>query len=188
MHLFNTIKAKFIINLLAAVGAILISVIVAYFIATSSIKTLMTNDLTAVADSLEKTVVYISEINPEAYKDQRFKEDIFKIKVGSSGYVYFLDAKGVFRIHHKDEGKEMAGHDYIDHIRSHKEGGVYEYISASTGQEKIAAFRYIPAWDMWVVPGINKADYFDDLRASFFEWFLILGRRFNQTSPYFKQR
>jgi hypothetical protein len=65
MHLFNTIKGKFIINLIAAIGAILVSVIVAYFIATSSIKTIMTSDLNTVADSLEQTVVYISEIAPE---------------------------------------------------------------------------------------------------------------------------
>ncbi|MBD3810438.1 MAG: Cache 3/Cache 2 fusion domain-containing protein [Sulfuricurvum sp.] len=175
MNLFNTIKAKFIVNLVAAVGAILVSVIVAYFIATSSIKAIMINDLNTVADSLEQTVNYIAEIKPKAYEDEGFKNDIIKIKIGQSGYVYFLDAAGVFRIHHKDPGKEMAGHDYIDHIRTHKEGGIYEYVSASTGQEKIAAFRYIPAWDMWVVPGLNKADYVDELRASFLKWFMILG-------------
>lgn len=175
MNLFNTIKAKFIVNLVAAIGAILMSVIVAYFIATSSIQSIMVNDLNTVADSLEQTVNYIAEMEPKAYEDEKFKNDIFKIKIGESGYVYFLDTNGIFRIHHKDEGKEMAGHDYIDHIRTHKEGGVYEYISASTGQEKIAAFRYIPKWDMWVVPGLNKADYVDELKSSFFKWFLILG-------------
>ena len=54
MNLFNTIKAKFIVNLVAAVGAILISVIVAYFIAVGSIKTIMISDLNTVADALEK--------------------------------------------------------------------------------------------------------------------------------------
>ncbi|WP_294891907.1 MULTISPECIES: methyl-accepting chemotaxis protein [unclassified Sulfuricurvum] len=175
MHLFNTIKGKFIINLIAAIGAILVSVIVAYFIATSSIKTIMTSDLNTVADSLEQTVVYISETSPEAYNDEKFKKDIFKIKIGESGYVYLVDSKGIMRVHPKKEGESLAGHDYIDEIRSHKEGGIYEYHSATTGQDKIAAYRYIPAWDMWVVPGINKADYFDELRAGFFKWFMILG-------------
>lgn len=54
MNIFNTIKSKFIVNLVAAVGAILISVIVAYFIATGSIKTIMISDLNTVADVLEK--------------------------------------------------------------------------------------------------------------------------------------
>ncbi|MBN2870657.1 MAG: Cache 3/Cache 2 fusion domain-containing protein [Campylobacterales bacterium] len=175
MQLFNTIKTKFIVNLFAGITAILISVIVAYFIATSSIKNIMTSDLNTVADSLEQTVVYISEVQPDAYKDERFKKDIFKIKIGESGYVYMVDATGTMRVHHKEEGKNLAGTDYIDAIRSHKEGGIFEYTSATTGQEKIAAYRYIPAWDMWVVPGLNKADYFDELQAGFFKWFMVLG-------------
>ena len=175
MQLLNTIKGKFIINLIAAIGAILVSVIVAYFIATSSIKTIMTSDLNTVADALEQTVNHISEIDPNAYNDSDFKQDIFKIKIGKSGYVYFVDSKGVMRIHPKKEGENLAGHDYIDEIRSHKEGGIYEYHSATTGQDKIAVYRYIPKWDMWVVPGINKADYFDDLQAGFLKWFMILG-------------
>ncbi|WP_310439202.1 methyl-accepting chemotaxis protein [Sulfuricurvum sp.] len=177
MSLFNTIKAKFIVNLIAAVGAILISVIVAYFIATGSIKTIMISDLNTVADALEKNVNYISKIEPKAYEEEGFKSEIKEIKIGKSGYVYFINAEGVMTIHPKpaDEGKNKSGHDYIDHIRSDKAGGIYEYTSATTGQEKIAAYRYIPAWDMWVIPGINKADYFDELQASFFKWFLLLG-------------
>lgn len=175
MAVFNTIKSKFIFNLVAAVGAVLVSVIVAYFIATSSIKDIMTNDLITVADSLEKNVNYISKIEPKAYEETAFKEGIKSIKIGESGYVYFINADGVMTIHPKDEGKNKAGHDYIDHIRADKAGGIYEYVSATTGQDKIAAYRYIPAWDMWVIPGINKADYFDALKASFLKWFLILG-------------
>ncbi|MBV5320203.1 MAG: Cache 3/Cache 2 fusion domain-containing protein [Sulfuricurvum sp.] len=175
MTLFNTIKSKFIVNLIAAVGAILISVIVAYFIAVGSIKEIMVSDLNTVADALEKNVNYISKIEPKAYEEAEFKEEIKKIKIGKSGYVYFINADGVMTIHPKDEGQNKSGHDYVDHIRSDKAGGIYEYVSATTGQDKIAAYRYISAWDMWVIPGINKADYFDDLQSSFFKWFLLLG-------------
>lgn len=175
MAMFDTIKSKFIFNLVAAVGAVLISVIVAYFIATSSIHAIMTNDLISVADALEKNVNYIAKIEPKAYQEAEFKEDIKSIKIGESGYVYFINAEGTMTIHPKDEGKNKAGHDYIDHIRNDKAGGIYEYVSATTGQDKIAAYRYIPAWDMWVIPGINKADYFDALKASFLKWFLFLG-------------
>jgi methyl-accepting chemotaxis protein len=175
MAVFNTIKSKFIFNLVAAVGAILASVIVAYFIATSSIHEIMTNDLVTVADALEKNVNYIAEINPKAYEEAAFKEGIKSIKIGASGYVYFINSAGVMTIHPKDEGQNKSGHDYIDHIRADKAGGIYEYVSATTGQDKIAAYRYIPTWDMWVIPGINKADYFEALKASFFKWFLVLG-------------
>jgi methyl-accepting chemotaxis protein len=177
MDLFNTIKSKFILNLVAAIGAILVSVIVAYFIAVGSIKEIMTSDLNTVADALEKNVNYIANIEPKAYQEEKFKDEIKKIKIGKSGYVYFINSEGVMTIHPKaeDEGKNKSGHDYIDHIRSDKAGGIYEYVSATTGQDKIAAYRYIPTWDMWVIPGINKADYFDELRSSFFKWFLLLG-------------
>lgn len=177
MSIFNTIKSKFIVNLVAAIGAILISVIVAYFIAVSSIKEIMTSDLNTVADVLEKNVNFIANIEPKGYEDQKFKEEIKSIKIGKSGYVYFVNPAGVMTIHPKpeDEGKNKAGHDYIDHIRSDKKGGIFEYVSSTTGQDKIAAYRYIPAWDMWVIPGINKADYFDELKAGFFKWFLVLG-------------
>ncbi|MDQ1298407.1 MAG: methyl-accepting chemotaxis protein [Campylobacterota bacterium] len=177
MATLKTIKSKFIFNLAAALGAVLISIIVAYFIATSSIKDIMTNDLITVADALEKNINYIAEARPNAYKDDAFKKGIKSIKIGKSGYVYFINSAGVMTIHpkDKDEGSNKAGHDYIDHIRADKAGGVYEYVSATTGQDKIAAYRYIKAWDMWVIPGINKADYFDALKASFFKWFLFFG-------------
>jgi methyl-accepting chemotaxis protein len=177
MSPFKTIKSKFIFNLFAAVGAVLLSVIVAYFIATSSIKEIMISDLNTFANALEKNVNYIAAIKPKAYKDKAFKDDIKSIKIGSSGYVYFIDSSGVMTIHPKakDEGKSKAGHDYIDHIRADKAGGIYEYVSATTGQHKISAYRYIKAWDMWVIPGINKADYFDALQQSFLIWFSILG-------------
>jgi len=175
MALFATIKSKFILNLTAAVSAIIVSVIVAYFISMGAIKNIMTNDLNSVADALEHTVNHISEVQPKAYTDENFKKDLYDIKIGKSGYVYIVDAEGNMRVHPSKEGENLAGHDYIDVIRSHKEGGSYEYTSATTGQEKIAAYRYIPRWDMWVVPGINKADYFEDLQAEFFKWFSILG-------------
>ena len=175
MHFFSTIKSKFIFNVIAAIGAILVSVIVAYFIATTSIKSIMVSDLNTFADAMEKNVNYIAKIKPDAYKDDAFKDDIKSIKIGESGYVYLINAEGTMTIHPKDEGKNKAGHDYIDHIRSDKAGGIYEYVSATTGQDKIAAYRYIPAWDMWVIPGINKADYFEALQSNFFKWFAFLG-------------
>ncbi len=175
MNAFKTIKGKFILNLIAAVSAILVSVIVAYFIAVGSIKTIMESDLKSVAVSLEKMLHYVSTNAEEAYKESEFKHDINSIQIGKSGYVYIIDASGTLVVHPTKEGKSLAGKDYADHIRSDKRGGMYEYVSATTGQEKMVAYRYIDAWDMWVVPGINKADYFDDLAATFLKWFLILG-------------
>ncbi len=175
MDIFQTIKTKFILNLVAASVAILISVIVAYFIAVSSIKTIMTDDINTVATSLEKSLDYIASVAPDAYNDVNFKASLNAITIGKSGYVYLLDSDGVLISHPSKEGKSLKGHDYADYVISHKEPGTYEYTSATTQQKKLVAFRYIRAWDMWVVPGVNKADYFDEMGSDFLKSFAVLG-------------
>jgi methyl-accepting chemotaxis protein len=175
MHLLKTIKGKFILNLGAAVAAAIVSVIVAYFIATGSIKTIMEDDLDSVAKSLQKSLAYLAGAHPEAYRDEAFRESIRTMKVGKTGYVYLIDDRGMLIAHPKKEGSSLQETSYGAHIIAHPEGGIYEYTSATTGQEKIVAFRYIEPWKMWIVPGVNKADYFDDIALRFMEWFSLLG-------------
>lgn len=128
------------------------------------------NDVAAVADALEKSIDYIAAIKPDAFHDKAFKQAIYGIKIGKSGYPFMLDAEGTLVVHYKDEGKNLAGQPHIDHIRSHRESGFYEYTAKTTGQDKIVAYRYIRPWGLWIVPGVNKADYFDELQASFLKW------------------
>ena len=175
MNIIQTIKAKFFLNLAAASIAILISVIVAYFIAVSSIKTIMSDDINTVATSLEKSLNYIASIAPDAYKDANFKASLNAITIGKSGYVYLIDASGTLISHPKKEGKSLKGHGYADYVISHKEPGTFEYTSDTTNQDKLVAFRYIKAWDMWIVPGVNKADYFDEMASTFLKSFAVLG-------------
>jgi methyl-accepting chemotaxis protein len=171
----STIKAKFVLNFLLGVLAIIVSVIMSYVIAVHEIKTIMESDIKTASDLLEKEINYISTINPNAYKEEAFKKSIYAMKVGKSGYVYMIDAAGTMMIHPKKEGKNYAGKSYIDYIRRHKEGGTYEYVSATSGQEKIVAFKHIPQWDLWVIPGVNKADYFENLKQNFLKWMVIIG-------------
>jgi len=99
---------------------------------------------------------------------------IHKMHVGKSGYVYIIASDGTLLVHPKKEGKNLKNTDYGSYIISHKEGGVYEYVSSTTGQSKLAAFEYIPVLDAWIVPGVNKADYFDDINAVFLQYFSFL--------------
>lgn len=171
----STIKSKFVFNLIFGILAIALSVVMSYFIAVKEIRTIMLSDITSIASSVEKSVNYIAGINPNAYMQEDFKESIYSIKIGKSGYVYMIDGSGRMAVHPTKEGKSYAGHDYIDHIRHDKKGGTYEYVSASTGQHKIVAYRYIPAWGLWIVPGVNKADYFESLTHHFLKTMLIIG-------------
>lgn len=172
--MFQTIKAKFIINLSVSIIALMVILIVAYGLAISNIKEIMISDVSNVAKTLKKNLVFISENVTLSLKDKELNKLILSMSVGKTGYVYIIDSKGKLLIHPKKQGKSLANTDYGAYIISHKEGGVYEYKSSTTGQEKLAAFEYLPMWDAWVVPGVNKADYFDDINQHFIEYFSYL--------------
>jgi methyl-accepting chemotaxis protein len=175
--MLNTIKSKLVF--FAGISAVLLalSVTFSYFIAVGSIKEIMYNDVSTVAESLEKNLNYISATNPEAIRQAEFKKMITSIKLGKSGYLFMMSPGGILTVHPTigEEGRNLSGQKHIDHIRNNKGGGIYEYKSVSTGQEKIVAFRYIKNWDMWIVPGVNKEDYFNQLKSSFLKWNAILG-------------
>ncbi|PHS58823.1 MAG: hypothetical protein COB17_02430 [Sulfurimonas sp.] len=172
--MFRTIKVKFIINLIFAIVSLIIVVTIAYFIALSSIKNIMINDISSVAVSLEKSLKYISSKDDKAYMDKKLKDSIHAIHVGKTGYVYLIAEDGTLLIHPKKEGKSLKNTSYGRYITSHKKNGIYEYTSSTTGQEKIAAFAYIPKWNAWIVPGVNKADYYDELHNKFLLYFSII--------------
>jgi methyl-accepting chemotaxis protein len=174
--MLNTIKAKLVFFSIISVALLAISITFSYLIAVSSIKTIMKTDVDSVADALEKNINYISSIRPDAYKEDDFKTMICSVKVGKSGYLFIMDAQGNLVVHPKDEGRNLAGQKHIDHIRNSKGGGgILEYLSVSTGQDKIVAYRYISKWNLWIVPGVNKADYFEQLKRSFINWNMIFG-------------
>lgn len=173
--LFNTtIKSKLILNLIFSSISLIGVVITAYLISMSSIKNIMISDISTVAVSLEKSLKYIASKDKYAYKDKEFKKDINDIKIGKSGYVYIIHEDGTLLVHPKKEGKSLANTSYGKYITSHRTNGIYEYISSTTGQHKIAAFAYIPDWNAWVVPGVNKADYYNELQSNFIFYFVII--------------
>jgi methyl-accepting chemotaxis protein len=173
--MLNTINAKLFFLSLISIIFIALSVSFSYLIAVSSIKTLMESDVTSVADAMEKNLDYIATVNPEAYKQADFKKMIYAIKIGKSGYPFMMDELGTLVVHPSQEGRNLAGQPHIDFIRNHKGKGMMEYTAVTTGQQKIVAYRYIDKWNLWIVPGVNKADYFYQLKSSFLKWNLLFG-------------
>lgn len=171
--MLNSIKSKLIFFSFLCFLAISSSVVLSYVISVHEIKQIMRSDVDAVANALEKSINYIAKDKPEGYKEKEFKQFLYDIKIGKSGYAFLLDGKGVLTVHHKEEGKNLSGLSHIDHIVRQHSNGVYEYVASTTGQEKIVAYRYIKPWGMWVVPGVNKADYFDELRDNFLKWNVV---------------
>ena len=172
--MFQSIKSKFIINLLVSVISLIIILIVAYFLAVANIKKIMVNDVSNIAKTLKVGIGYISDSSNEVVINDKFKTMLHSMKVGKTGYVYIIKSDGTLLVHPKKEGKNLRNTDYGSYIISHKEGGTYEYHSVTTGQEKLAAFEYIPSMDAWVVPGVNKADYFNDINEHFIVYFSFL--------------
>ena len=172
---FSTIKSKLVLYLVVSLMSIASGVIFAYFIASYEIKKIMVNDISDIATSLEGSINYIASNNDEAYEKAEFTDYLNSITIGKTGYVYLINSNGKLISHPTKQGSSFAGKAYAEHIIHDKSGGTHEYRSSSSGQEKIAAYRYIEDWDMWVVPGVNKADYFEDLKTNFLKWMMMCG-------------
>jgi len=168
-------KKKLFFSMLFVQLSFLLLIVVSYFTATANINSIMEKDINSLANSLENTIGVYAKSNPKGYQEEDFKNAIKKTKVGKTGYVYILDATGLLVVHPKKEGKSLAGKSYADTIRADKNAGMLSYTSATTGQNKIAAYRYIPEWQMWVVPGVNKADYLDDINSDFLVYIVGIG-------------
>jgi methyl-accepting chemotaxis protein len=171
----KTIKSKFILNLVAASSAIFLSVFIAYFISSTSIKTIMIDDLKSVLSTLNASINYVAKNDPKGYESKDFQDMLNSIKVGKSGYVYLIDSNGVLISHPTKKGKSLKDTEYGSHIIKSTKDGVYEYTSSTTNQDKLVAYHHIKGWDMWVVPGINKDDYLEDIKSKFFISFGIVG-------------
>ena len=166
----TTIRTRLMLLLILGFVAVVMNVAVSYVIAERQIISIMRTDVTAIADALEKSISYIATVRPTAWQEPDFKQSVYQTKIGKSGYLFLLDAQGTLVVHPKDEGKSLAGQPHIDKIRADRAGGLSEYTATTTGQEKIVAYRYIKPWGLWIVPGVNKEDYFGQLRANFLKY------------------
>jgi methyl-accepting chemotaxis protein len=170
-----TTSNKLLLNMYFAIIGLILIMTISYFTATKNINLVMENDLESISNSLEKLILISAKKDPKGFEDSEFKETIKNIKIGKTGYVYLIDSNAVLTIHPNKEGSSLAKEDYAKQIISDKKGGIVSYYSATTNQDKIVSYRYIPQWDMWVVPGINKNDYLDDVYNDFLYYIVLLG-------------
>ena len=170
-----TTSNKLLLNMYFAIIGLILIMTISYFTATKNINLVMENDLESISNSLEKLILINAKKDPKGFENSEFKETIKNIKIGKTGYVYLIDSKAVLTIHPNKEGSSLAKEDYAKQIISDKKGGIVSYYSATTNQDKIVSYRYIPQWDMWVVPGINKNDYLDDVYNDFLYYIVLLG-------------
>ncbi|KLE04535.1 methyl-accepting chemotaxis protein [Aliarcobacter butzleri] len=166
---------KLLINLFFNVISLILIIFISFYIANKNIDLLIKKDLETIGLSIDNLISIFEENDSKAWENNKFKEAIKKIKIGRSGYVYFVDEKGTITIHPTIEGKNLANEDFIKKIISDKNSGIIEYYTDVTKQDKIIFYKYIPKWNMWLVPGINKADYVENIYSEFFYNIVLLG-------------
>jgi len=174
MKMLSTIKSKFILNLIISLFSLIVTILVSYYIGITHVKDIMKKDINMVADSLESTLSYISSKDKKGFEKEDIKETLHSLTIGKTGYVYLISSDGTLLIHPKKEGSNIGHNDYAKTIINNKSGGVLEYTSKTTNQDKISAYRYIENWDAWVVPGANKQDYFEEMQGIFIQIFGIM--------------
>ncbi|MCG3655856.1 methyl-accepting chemotaxis protein [Aliarcobacter butzleri] len=166
---------KLLINLFFNVISLILIIFISFYIANKNIDLLIKKDLETIGLSIDNLISIFEENDSKAWENNKFKEAIKKIKIGKSGYVYFVDEKGTITIHPTIEGKNLGNEDFIKKIISDKNSGIIEYYTDVTKQDKIIFYKYIPKWNMWLVPGINKADYVENIYSEFFYNIVLLG-------------
>ncbi|WP_082744852.1 methyl-accepting chemotaxis protein [Aliarcobacter cryaerophilus] len=171
----STSKKLFLTMFFNVISLIFI-ILVSFFIAKKNIEILINKDLESVGLSVYNLSSFYAKNNPKGYENKEFKDAIKEIKIGKSGYIYFVDESGKIIIHPTIEGKNLASLDFIQKIiSSNDKSGIIEYYTDVTNQDKIIYYKYIPEWKMWVVPGINKEDYVKDIYIEFFYKIVLLG-------------
>ena len=167
---------KLFLTMFFNVMSLIFIILVSFFIAKKNIEILINKDLESVGLSVFNLSSFYAKNNPKGYENKEFKDAIKEIKIGKSGYIYFVDESGKIIIHPTIEGKNLASLDFIQKIiNSNDKSGIVEYYTDVTNQDKIIYYKYIPEWKMWVVPGINKEDYVKDIYIEFFYKIVLLG-------------
>jgi PAS domain S-box-containing protein len=118
------------------------------------------------------------------------KNEIKQIKVGSTGYVYIMDSRGVLRIHPAKEGedildsKDSSGFEYIRAMIAEAkripEGAVgtirYPWMNPELGEkrprQKITKFIYFQPWDWIIAAGTYEEEIYRSLYET--ERFIII--------------
>ncbi|QKF59816.1 methyl-accepting chemotaxis protein [Aliarcobacter lanthieri] len=166
---------KLLLTMFFNIAALVFIITVSFTIANKNINNLIKKDLETIGSSIYSLSSIFIKNGSKAYENKEFKDAINSIKIGKSGYVYFIDETGKIVIHPSIEGQNLANLDFIQKILSDKNSGIIEYYTDVTNQDKIIFYKYIPEWKVWLVPGINKDDYVKDIYFEFFYKIVILG-------------
>ena len=166
------IKQKIVLNKLITLLGFITLIVVSFFTAQSDVKKIVNINLESIANTMEKNSIFYAKQNPKGFENEDFKTLVKDIKIGNTGYIYFLDSKGKAIIHPTAEGKNVSNESFIKTILENKNGNLsYTF----EGEEKIVSYRYITNWDVIAVATINESDFLDDVINHFLYNIVLLG-------------
>ncbi|MGB4600506.1 MAG: Cache 3/Cache 2 fusion domain-containing protein [Trichlorobacter sp.] len=102
------------------------------------------------------------------------KEKIKNKQVGTTGYIYCIDRKGVLRIHPESEGKSIIdsrdsnGHPFIREMIEKKSGWIrypWQNVLDSKPRMKIVRYEYFKVWDWIVAVGSYEDEFYKEANA-----------------------
>ena len=166
------IKQKIILNKLITLLGFITLMVVSFFTAQNDVKKVVNINLESIADTIEKNSIFYAKQNPKGFENEDFKAFIKDIKIGNTGYIYFLDSKGKVIIHSTAEGKDVSNEPFIKTILENKNGNLnYTF----QGEEKIVSYKYIKNWDVIAVATINESDFLSEIFNHFLYNIVLLG-------------
>ena len=166
------IKQRIVLDKVVTLIGFIILIVVSFFTAQSDVKKTVNINLESIANTMEKNSIFYANQNPKGFENNEFKTLVKDIKIGDTGYIYFLDLKGKLVIHPNAEGKDISNESFIKTILENK-NGVISY--TFNNERKIVSYRYIKSWDLIMVATINEADFLDEIFNDFLYNIVILG-------------
>ena len=136
------------------------------------------------------TVIGALYVGVKEQSAQSLKDEIKVIKVGSTGYLYIMDSKGVLKVHPAKEGenildsKDSSGSQYIRSMVTDAtaigEGEMgtirYPWINPELGEtrprQKISKYIYFKPWDWIIAAGTYEEEIYHSLYET--ERFIII--------------
>ncbi len=91
-----------------------------------------------------------------------FKKTIREESVGKKGYVYVMNSRGELIVHSKQERKNIYHDPFVQQICREREGSLRYSLD---GQERVAAYVYLPKNDYIIVSDSNLSDFTQEFRA-----------------------
>ena len=149
------------------------------YMLTSKIVTEQVNDkLVQILNRSFSTVKVAYDIESKKITDKNALEDVVRKdvkaqlladKIGTTGYVYVFDSKGVLRLHPKIEGKNLyntpdaKGSMFVQEITKNKNGYIY-YDWKNPGETyarpKMAFYKYFPELDWIIIAGSYEEEFY----------------------------